>query len=479
MIANSLAKNTTFFTIALAMQKALSFVYFIFVARFIGVENMGKFSFALSFTTIFAMFMDFGLSQVLIRESARDSQKSQEHLAATLGLKLIGAVIVYALVVLLINVLDYPLLTRQMVYVAGLVMIIDSFSLSFFSILRGRQNLKYESYGVVINQMIVLFFGLAVMILHWGLVALISVYLLGSLFNFFLSFFTLKRKLNLRPQISLAWPAIKAILKLALPFGIAGLFLRLYSSMDVVFLSKLANDEAVGLYSTAYRITFALQFVAVAFAASIYPAFCFYFKNSLEQLVKSFKKSIRYLLIISLPITFGVLTIGQEVIGLVFGRAYVACAPALNVLIAVLPVIFLTFPVGAILNACNRQTRNTIHLGVVALTNIVLNLILIPRFSYVGAAIATLVSYLLLLALGLVVTEKIIKYNKKALLWQFSKILFCCLLMATLVLFLKIYLHFIIVIPLAILFYFVLLYLLRGFERADLDQLKQILKKTN
>ena len=70
-----LAKNTTFYASALALQKALSFIYFIFIARFIGVENNGKYSFAMSFTTVFAIFLDFGLTQILIRETSRDPRK--------------------------------------------------------------------------------------------------------------------------------------------------------------------------------------------------------------------------------------------------------------------------------------------------------------------------------------------------------------------------------------------------------------------
>ena len=140
----------------MAIQKLLAFVYFIFVARGIGVENTGKYSFALSFTTIFAMFLDFGLTQILIREAARNRENSQKYLANVIGLKLIGSVVVYGAIVLAVNLMGYPEITRQLVYVSGLVMVIDSFSLSFFGNLRGCQNLKYESAGVVLDQLMIL-----------------------------------------------------------------------------------------------------------------------------------------------------------------------------------------------------------------------------------------------------------------------------------------------------------------------------------
>src|SRR3989344_3163964 len=117
MSGKTLSKNTIFFTLALALQKLISFGYFIIIARSIGVENTGRFSFALSFAAIFAMFLDFGLNQVLIRESARDRETSQKNLANVVGLKIAGSAIIYGVLFSLINLLGYPALTKQLVYV--------------------------------------------------------------------------------------------------------------------------------------------------------------------------------------------------------------------------------------------------------------------------------------------------------------------------------------------------------------------------
>ena len=183
MSKEKLVQNTFFFTLALTIQKAISFVYFIFIARAISVEDLGKYSFALSFSTIFAMFLDFGMAQVLVRESARDKNNSQKYLSNVLGIKLIASVFVYLLVVVTVNLLGYPDLTKKLVYVSGLVMVLDSFGLIFYSVLRGLQNLIFESLGVIFNQIIILIIGLLVLKFNLGLVVLIGVYFIGSLFN--------------------------------------------------------------------------------------------------------------------------------------------------------------------------------------------------------------------------------------------------------------------------------------------------------
>ena len=479
MSKEKLVQNTFFFTLALAIQKAISFVYFIFIARAISVEDLGKYSFALSFSTIFAMFLDFGMAQVLVRESSRDKNNSQKYFSNVLGIKLIASIFVYLLVVLTVNLLGYPDLTKKLVYVSGLVMVLDSFGLIFYSVLRGLQNLIFESLGVIFNQIIILIIGLLVLKFNLGLVILIGVYFIGSLFNLVYAASLLGFKYQVWPKPQVAKIMVVKIFKLALPFAIAGIFIRLYSYMDVVLLSKLTNDEAVGIYSVAYKVAFALQFIGVAFSAAIYPAFCKYFVSSKELLAKSFTKAVYYLLLISLPLSVGVITIADKIIGPIFGYQYQASIWPLQIMMVALVMIFLTFPVGAMLNAANKQSTNTAYLGIISVFNIVANLILIPLFSYVGSALTTLLSYFLLFYLGIFTVNKIIKYDKYYLVVSFLKILFSCLIMGLVIILTKQYLHFILVIPLGALAYLAVLYLIKGFTKNDIIQLRDlVLKRT-
>ena len=121
-----LTKNTTYYTTALVIQKILSFFYFVLIARMIGVTDAGKYIFALSFTTIFSVFVDFGLTPVLIREIAKDKGKTHRYLSNIVSLKIILGLVVWAIVILLVNLLGYPPITKTLVYLAGLVMVLDS-----------------------------------------------------------------------------------------------------------------------------------------------------------------------------------------------------------------------------------------------------------------------------------------------------------------------------------------------------------------
>lgn len=464
MSSRNLAKNTAFYSAALAGQKVLSFIYFIFLARAIGVESQGQFSFALSFTAIFAMFLDLGLTQILIRESAKDRETSQEQLANVMGFKLLASIIIYALVVVLVNLMDYSEITKQLVYIAGFVMLLDSFSLSIYGIIRGHHNLFFESVGTILNQLVVLAVGLIGLWLGWGLQPLMAVYLFASLINFLWAIYNLKTSFGIRLIFRFNWQVINQLLVLSIPFAIAGIFSRIFSSIDMVLLSKLAGDWAVGIYAVAFKAAFALQFLPLAFSASLYPAFSNYFASSKESLDKLFNKSMYWLIFASLPLAGGVIAIADKVIVPVFGAQYGESILPLQILMSSAVFSFLCFPVGALLNACGRQGRHTFNLGLTALFSVVVNLILIPMFGYNGSAIANFFSYLFLFTLDIYVAKRVIDYDRKFLLVTFLKALISCLAMVTIVWLIKDYLHFVFVIPIGVAIYMGFAYLFKLFS---------------
>jgi O-antigen/teichoic acid export membrane protein len=190
-IAN-IAKNTSYFTFALILQKIISFTYFTILARNLIPEDLGKYYFALSFTTIFAIFIDLGLSNVLIREIAKARNRAGEFLGGVLAIKLPLAAASLLSAVAAVNILGYPGLTRQLVYLACVCMLLDSFTLTFFGLIRGFHNLKFESFASVMYQMIAMSFGLFALKMNFGLFWVLAAQAVASIGNFTYSLGLLK-----------------------------------------------------------------------------------------------------------------------------------------------------------------------------------------------------------------------------------------------------------------------------------------------
>jgi len=109
--------------------------------------------------------------------------------------------------------------------------------------------------------------------------------------------------------------------------------------------------------------------------------------------------------------------------------------------------------------------------------NIILNILLIPLYSFNGAAISALASYAILFFLGLYFANKVIKYNKMFLLKSLGKIFFSALVMSVVVIFLRQDVNFLILIPLGAFIYFAMMFLTKGIEKRDVINIIKIFKK--
>ncbi len=483
MKINSIAKNTSFFTIALILQKIISFSYFAILASFLVPEDLGKYYLAISFTTIFAIIIDLGLANVLTREVAKilnsenseTSNKKASFLRTVLFIKIPLALLSVLAVLLLSNVLAYSDLVKQLIYVSLFSMVLDSFTLTFWSYIRGHHVLKYESFGVVIFQLIVFAFGLTVLKLNLGLVCLISVMALASIANFIFSatLVKVKFKTSILPFYELK--LLKYIVSLSIPFALFAVLQRLYMYLDSVLLATLAGDKYVGLYQIAFKIIFALQFLPMAFMASLYPAFALYYKENKEQLSVSFERAINYLLIISVPISLGVFAIADKII-LIFKPEYIEAVWPLKIVMLSLVFIFINFPIGAMLNACDRQKINTRNMALVLLFSVVINILLIPRYQALGASITVLVTNILMFILGIFVIPKIVKIRFAKLFSAFARVLISGLIMFLAVLFFKEKINIFINIAISAIIYTGVLFLMGGFRKEDIASVLKSLK---
>jgi len=464
---SKIARNTAFLTGASIFQKILSFFYFAYISQQLGSDNVGKYVWALSFAGIFALLIEFGMGPVLTREISRDYQKAKLYLSNVLGIKLVFSIITIIALLTTIHFLGRDVLTLNLVYLAIVIIILDSFTFSFYSIFRAYQKLQYEAIGIIIYQSLIVGVGILSLIFGFYLRALITAILVGSAFNFLYSLSLVLFKAKIRPIFRWSKSVVKTILKISLPFAIAGIFYKINNDIDKVLLGILAGDRYVGWYSIASKFNISLTFIPGAFATSFFPAMSRYFITSKEKLAYTFERAVVYLMIVSLPITARSFILAHKIIIKLYGPAFEASINAFQIIIFGLIFVFLNYPVGNFLNACNRQTLNTINMGIATLFNIVLNIILIPRYTYLGASISALASAILLVSLGLPWIGKIVRYNKRYILGKFLKILFASTAMGVIIYLLQNKVSILLLVPLGTIIYFVILIAVRGVTKED------------
>ncbi|MFA6131601.1 MAG: flippase [Patescibacteria group bacterium] len=475
-MAASVAKNAFYLTAATIGQKIIAFFYFLFLANIFLKEQTGAYFLALSITTIFSVVADFGITPVIIREVAKHPEGAVSLVRRALGLKLPIIVLGMAGSVLAAELFGYSSEVKLLVLLASLVMAEDAISLLYFGVLRGLHVLRYESFGMVIGEIIICGLGSLSLLFYPSPILLILALVAGSLFNAIFSALQVVKQLGwkvLWPQ--LGGPETLKLFKTSIPFALAGGFSKMYSYVDYVLLSIIISTAAVGVYTVAYKMTYAFQFLPMAFVAAVYPGMSALVGKDTKKLSELFEKSIWYLLIIGVPIVFGIFAIAPDVVRLT-GKEYLEAVPILRALIFVLIPLFLDFPIGSLLNAADRQTTKTAIMGITMIINVVLNAILIPKLGIIGAAYAAEVSFWFMFLAGLYFVPKIIPNPRwKYLSWLFVKIMVSGVLMAVATMYLRPTLGFIAVVPTAAIVYISLLFVTKSVKLEQLKELRGII----
>jgi len=213
-----IARNTIFIIGALVGQKALSFLYFMMIARVMGVEDTGRYFLAVSFGLLFSVLADLGLAPFLVRESAKLREGVTTQLRGILGFKALLLVVAFVGMNGIAWTLPYPPIMRQLIALVSLSVLFESSNLTLYSILRGWQRLEFESIGIVVGQAIALCFGVVTLFFFRSLHLLVVGLLLGNIANFLWAI-TLMRRFHIPLAFSFSKSALRQIFLVIIPFA--------------------------------------------------------------------------------------------------------------------------------------------------------------------------------------------------------------------------------------------------------------------
>lgn len=471
-----LAKNTAFLTGASILQKIIAFFYFALLARVLGTAETGVYFLTLATVTSFAVFADLGVTSVLIRDVAAHRDQASEILRKTLGVKVFAVLIAIILAGTFPTFLGFDASNVTLIWLAIPILITDSLSLTFYGVLRGVEELRYESLGIFIGQSLSSIAGLVVIFSHHTSLPLLIIALsTGSIWNAGFSMVQVVRRLGSRSLIP-RLHHVKPVLVAAFPFFLAAVFVKIYSYVDSFTLKAVIGDSAVGLYSVAYKLTYAFQFLPLAFIGALYPRFSSVANDPVE-LKRTFLHAQWYLALLVAPIVFGIAALAPELIHAVYGSAYAASTMALTILIFVLIPIFFDFPVGALLNATGMQMTKTRIMGVTMVINFIANMILIPMFGIPGASISAIMSFVAMFGMGVWALRRKILVSFNEWTQTVGGFILAGFAMMIVVLLLKTVMPWMMTIPIGAVVFALLAVVTKSLTKEHLAQAKRLLKR--
>lgn len=470
-----IAKNAGVLGISQVITSILGFVVLIYIARYLGEVGFGKYSFAVSFTALFIIFADLGISNLIIRELARNKELTNEYLTNVSVIKLLLSFLAFGFIAVTINLMDYPQDTTYAVYLFGVYMILTSFALAFKSIFQAYEKMEYTAAVMIIEKIILIPLVLFVLTSGYGLIELAYVYVFVGIVAVTLSFSIVLIKIT-KPKPTINLSLWKTLIIGSIPFGLNALFGVLFFQIDTVMLSIFKDDAAVGIYNAAYVPLLALTGIISGMVVSaLYPVMSRYFISSKDSLETFTVLPSKYMALIGFPIGMGCFVLADRFIALFYLDQYSASIIAFQILALFIPIRLVSSITGTLLTSINRQSLRTVSVGLSALFNIILNAVMIPYLSYVGASIATVLSEVFLYFVFIYFINK--HYKKLELHKHFIKPLIASLVMGGFV-FYFIGVNLLLLILSACLVYFVMLLVLRTFTQEDKNIFKQVVRRS-
>lgn len=396
-IVQRIVKNTGASLLAQVSTPACSFVLVFLIARFLGVSGLGKFSSALSLFYIFQALSSLGFTHLITREVAQDKSQAAKYLINASLLGSFFSILMVLIMCLVINLITDVVDIVHAVYILSISLVPYTLSCVCQSICRAFEKLEYIAVPLIAGNVFKALLGFFILFRGYGLETLMIV-ILGSHFLIFLLSLYFVLKCIPKKLYAVDFPFCKWIIRTTPVFALIIIVSSVRWNIDMLILTNMMGEIEVGFYSAAFKLMNISKLGLSCYIMAIQPVIFRLFKSSIDKFTMVCKESIRYLFILMLPIAVGTALLSEKFIVLIFKQDFLPSAIVLSIIVWILIFSGANLIFANALVASNNQKVN-LHGNLIAMiSNICLNLLLIPKLSFIGAGIASISSSLILLS---------------------------------------------------------------------------------
>ncbi|WP_299492761.1 flippase [Acaryochloris sp. IP29b_bin.137] len=375
------------------LRMGVGIIVTVWIARYLGVEQFGLLNYATTFVALFSPLASLGLDEIVIKEIVSNPSRKEEILGTTFWLKFISAIVCLLLTVSCIFGFRHgDTLIISLVTILAASNIFQAFniiSLWFQSQIQSKYTVisKNTVFVVITIFKVILIIKKAPLIAFaWATSMEFIVSALGLAIVYRAKGFSMRRwRWN--------FPMAKSLIRESFPLIFSGISIMIYMKIDQIMLGEMVGDTAVGIYSAATRISEVWYFIPMAIASSISPSF--YEKKNINKALyyKQIMQLHRLLVLVSLAIALPMTFLSGKVIVLFFSHDYAEAGNVLAIHIWATIFVFMGVATSSWFIAEGLTKFSMYRTVAGGIANVILNLLLIPRYASIGAAIATVISY--------------------------------------------------------------------------------------
>jgi len=409
-----LALNSVIQILGKFVMIGVGFVSIFILTYFLGVEGFGAYTTITNYLIIATVLAEFGFNTLLATEIAGKDEKQTSHIVNNLfTFRLVMAILVIG-VIASTSVWLIPAYTVEIKTLVALGAI-GAIGSSVSQVVIGVFQTKLRTDKITIGDFlarITLMIGVLALALI-GDVNLFWVMVCYSVSGLVQAIFMISATYKYYPiRLNIDWAYWRQIFKKALPLFVIITFNLIYYRIDTVMLSVMKDQTAVGLYGISYKILEILIAIPGMFMGLLLPLFTKYYLQDKTRFQHIFQQAFNILVSVAVPLSVAGILLSSKILAL-FGQDFTPATSTLQVLFIGIGFIFLGNLMGHILISAQLQSKSMYIAIIGAVFNVGLNLYLIPKYSYQGAATATAITEGLVLLSYIYLVRKHIKYFPK------------------------------------------------------------------
>lgn len=383
--------NTSWLFFDKIFKMGIGFFLIIYLTRYLGPENFGILSYAQSVVSIFMAFASLGISQVVIRDLVKFPKKRDILLGTWFKMSLFSS----SFSILLLFILEKFILDDSNFYIVSIIsftiifqnfnIIIDSY---FQSQVKSKSTVLVSNMGFFLSAIVkfyFIYFEYDLIYFAYALIFDVMIVSIGFLYIYRVSDLSIF-------HWSFDKKTFKEYIEVSLPLVLVSVSAFIYTRTDQIMLKYMVNDEAVGNYAAAIRVSELFYFIPGIIVASLFPKIVELKKEDEKRYLKLLEKMYRSVIWISIPIAIFLYSFSNEIVNILYGSQYILASKILEILSWT--IIFTS--IGAVfvkILYIERYEKKYLYKSIFGVgINILLNYFLIEAFGVTGAAMGTIIT---------------------------------------------------------------------------------------
>ena len=401
----SVAKNSAAPMILSLFNKGIDFVFAAFYLRVLGPAQAGSYATAIATAGIFEIVANYGLNILLIREVSQDRSQAGRFLFNSSLLRLLTAVVALLPVAGYVwaggrgpNPLSGEELTAIVLLMIG--MVFSGLTLGVSGLFYVYEQAEVPAAMSTVTTLLKVGLGVAALLAGFGFVGLAAVSIVVNLVTLAVLLAMAAGRFELHGPWTVDRPLMQSMLRLGFPLMLIHLLQTVFISIDVLLLRQLLPDgeRVVGYYNSAWKWFNALQIIPSYFTLALFPIISRAIKQDMDAARRMYRLALKLMLLLALPTAALFTFAAYPLIGLLGGREFLPeGAIALQIIMWSIPFGWLNSVTNYVLIALGMERLQPRAFALAVGFNIVANVLLIPRYSYVAAAVITVLSEVVLL----------------------------------------------------------------------------------